>query len=184
MVHGSLLTVLCETLILGKRIEKLLHTDYWNEREVEVWKFNAYAAFALIEIKYIPVQYKRHISHNFFILFNSAPVLILYFNCLFLIYIFLKKSWPLINYYNVRCKGSFRLALVLYLEMVPTGECGCCWSASGTGSATSTKKILQCCKSDSRSGRIRTFMVGSGSGRLGPDPVLDPHPRLLKLAYF
>jgi hypothetical protein len=30
----------------------------------------------------------------------------------------------------------------------------------------------QCCGSGS--GRIRTFLVGSGSGRLGPDPVPDP----------
>jgi hypothetical protein len=30
----------------------------------------------------------------------------------------------------------------------------------------------------SESGRIRTFLVGSGSGRLGPDP--DPDPRLNK----
>jgi hypothetical protein len=30
----------------------------------------------------------------------------------------------------------------------------------------------QCCGSGS--GRIRTFLVGSGSGRLGPDPDPDP----------
>jgi hypothetical protein len=34
--------------------------------------------------------------------------------------------------------------------------------------------IKQCCGSGI--GRIRTFLVGSGSGRLGPDPEPDPDP--------
>jgi hypothetical protein len=38
----------------------------------------------------------------------------------------------------------------------------------------------QCCGPGSASGQIRTFLVGSGSGRLGPDPVPDPDPGLNK----
>jgi hypothetical protein len=45
---------------------------------------------------------------------------------------------------------------------------------------------LQCCRSGSRSGRIRTFFVGSGSGfgRLGTDLDPDPDPGLNKSTYI
>jgi hypothetical protein len=55
----------------------------------------------------------------------------------------------------------------------PHGSCSSLQSKSG---ASSSYTCGQCCGSGS--GRIRTFLVGSGSGRLGPDP--DPDPGLNK----
>jgi hypothetical protein len=40
----------------------------------------------------------------------------------------------------------------------------------------------QCCGSGYGSGRVQTFLVRFGSGRLGPDP--DKDPGLNKLTYF